>query len=137
MGRSRLPLVAILSVVGCTKQDASSADGASPAAPTPPESQKNTRASPGEEAGKGASIRALTPEERENLMPRPIPAPENAAAQTAPATESPDASTPPDYAEQHRRQYERRYYGKGSGIQRSGLQLIRGTDGGTRATVKE
>lgn len=89
--------------------------------------------------GKGASVRPLTPKERENLRSRPMPVPEGAAAQPTPEPKAPtpDAVAPPDYAEQRRPQYERRYYGKGSGIQRGELQLTGGTDGGTQPRVKE
>jgi hypothetical protein len=154
MGRSRLPLVALLGAVGCTKQDAADPNDATPADDSPPWKLKGVRLNVGNEQEKGSGIRALTPEERASLVSRPIPVPEGAAAQAAPEPEARDAGTPPDYAEQRRRQFEQHYpdyveeqqrgrrleqryfSGKGSGIQRSEPLIIRGTDGGTPNPVK-
>jgi hypothetical protein len=114
MSRSRLPLVALVGAVGCTTQDAPATDGA-PQAATSPLRKLKDRFFASEEPGKGGGIRALTPEERRSLMPRPIPIPEGMEAQAAaPARESPDGGTAsdggsaPDYAEQRRLQYEQR-----------------------------
>lgn len=143
MGRSRLPLVALVGAVGCTTQDAPAPEGAPPAATAPLQKLKDTRL-PSEEQDKGGGIRALTPEERRSLLPRPLPVPEGMAAQATPAApETPDGGTVSDggpavdSAEPRRQRYEQRMqgkYGKGSGIQRRELiQVIRGTDGGIAA----
>jgi hypothetical protein len=141
MSRSRLPLVALVGAVGCTMQNAPAPDGAPQAASSPLRKLKDTFF-PSEEQGKGGGIRALTPEERRSLLPRPIPVPEGMEAQATPAApETPDGGTASngglaqDYAEQRRQQLTRermeterfRKYGKGGGIQRS--ELIRGTAG--------
>lgn len=150
MGRSRLPLLALLGAVGCTKQDAADPQGATPADDSPPWKQKGARPNVGDEQGKGSSIRALTPEERERLVPPPIPEPEGTAAPAAQADEESDAGTPPDYAEQRRLQLakdrleaeriRKEGYRKGSGIthiKRSEMiHIIRDTDGGTPDPVK-
>jgi hypothetical protein len=114
MSRSRLPLVALVGAVGCTTQDAPTPDGAPQAATSPLRKLKDTFL-PSEEQGKGGAIRALTPEERQSLIPRPIPVPEGMEAQaTAPAPEAPDGGTVSDgglaldYSEQRRLQYEQR-----------------------------
>lgn len=151
MGRSRLPLIALLGAVGCTKQDAVDPHDTAPADDASPWRQKGGRLDAGDESGKGSSIRALTPEERANLIPRPVPEPESAAAQTAqtapttetaptaettPAAEPSGAGTSPDYSEKRRRRFNQRYHGKGSGIQRTEIRFIRGTDGGTPSPAK-
>ncbi len=114
MSRSRLPLVALVGAVGCTTQDAPTPDGAPQAATSPLRKLKDALL-PSEERGKGGAIRALTPEERQSLIPRPIPIPEGMKAQAAaPTLGTPDGGTISDggpaldYAEQRRLQYEQR-----------------------------
>jgi uncharacterized protein YbdZ (MbtH family) len=154
----------------------------------------------GENTGKGASIRGLSPEERASLFPRPIPVPEGWQARDASVEPEDAGSASQDYAEQRRQLYEQRMqqlqedaalrgtgigrtfeeeaadealasgpvpqdiagqrrqqlakermetarfreFGKGGGMKRREIiQIIRGpdggtgTDGGTRAVVKE
>jgi hypothetical protein len=167
MVRSRIPLVALMgAAMGCTQ------DAAAPDTAYEDDGPSLLQRLKGESSSKGGSVRALTPEERESLLPRPIPVPESMRAQAAAAPESEDAgSAAPDYAEQRRQQYAQRMQqlredaalrdagiekmveeavaderleterfrnGKGSGIRRREIiQIIRDTDGGTQAAVKE
>lgn len=64
----------------------------------------------GEDTSKGgSSLRALSPEERESLFPRPIPVPEGWEARADAGVEPQDGgSAPVDYAEQRRQIYEQR-----------------------------
>jgi hypothetical protein len=112
MGRSRIPLVALVGAVGCTTQDAPAQEGA-PQTATSPWRKLKDALTPSESRSKGGGLRALTPEERESLMPRPIPHPEAMAAQAAPVqtVEVQDGGeAPSDYAEQRRQQYEQRMW---------------------------
>lgn len=102
MVRYPLPLVALMGAMGCT-QDAS-APGEAPADDT-----SLLQRLKGEDSRKGANIRALSPEERESLFPKPIPVPEGWHGQEATAAEPQDGgSTPEDYAEQRRQLYAQR-----------------------------
>lgn len=110
MGRSRIPLVALVGAVGCTSQEATTPSEA-PQAATSPWRKLKDALTPGESRGKGGGLRALTPEERASLLPRPIPRPEGLEAPPAPVAtvEVQDGGTAPtDYAEQRRQQYEQR-----------------------------
>lgn len=138
MGRSRLPLIALLGAVGCTKQDTAAPHDAAPADDSP---LRAKGARQGDESGKGASIRALSPEERANLVSPPLPEPEAARmapeAPAAPASEPSDAGTAPDYAERRRQQLNQRHHGKGSGIQRTNIRFTRGGDSSAPAPAKK
>jgi len=104
MVRSRLPLVALLgAAMGCTQDDSAPATASEDDGPTLLQRLK------GEDTSKGGGVRALTPEERASLLPRPIPVPEGMQAQVPAAPEPSDGgSTPPDYAEQRRQQHAQR-----------------------------
>ncbi len=102
MVRSPLPLVALMGAMGCT-QDTSAPGEASAEDPSLFQRLK------GEDTRKGASVRALSPEERESLFPRPIPVPEGFQAREAAAAGPQDGgSAPEDYAEQRRQLYAQR-----------------------------
>ncbi|WP_309893167.1 hypothetical protein [Archangium sp.] len=110
MGRSRIPLVALVGAVGCTSQEATPPSEASQAATSPWRKLKDAL-TPSESRSKGGGLRALTPEERASLLPQPLPRPEGLEAQPAPVAtvEVQDGGTAPtDYAEQRRQQYEQR-----------------------------
>lgn len=104
MVRSRLPLVALMgATLGCTQEDSAPATAYEDDGPTLLQRLK------GEDTSKGGGIRALTPEERESLLPRPLPVPEGMRAQAPAAPEPSDGgSASPDYAEQRRQQYAQR-----------------------------
>jgi hypothetical protein len=103
MGRSRIPLVALLGAVGCTTQETHTPSEAPQAESSPWRKLKNAL-TPSESRSKGGGLRALTPEERESLLPRPLPRPEGMEAPAAAVEDGGTAS--PDYAEQRRQQYE-------------------------------
>ncbi|AKJ00329.1 hypothetical protein [Archangium gephyra] len=184
MLRSPLPLVALMGAMGCT-QDASAPGEA------PDDDGQLLQRLKGEDTPKGSSVRALSPEERASLFPRPLPVPEGWDASVEPEDAG---SSSPDYAEQRRQIYEQRMqqlqedaalrdagiertleeraadealvmgpvpkdiagqrrqqlakerletgrfrqFGKGGGMKRSEIiHVIRDTDGGTQAAVKE
>ncbi|MFE8605449.1 hypothetical protein KYC5002_43340 [Archangium violaceum] len=94
MVRSPLPLVALMGAMGCTQ------DASTPGEATADDTSLLQR-SKGEDTRGSSGIRALSPEERESLFPRPLPVPEGGEAR--------DASVEPaDYAEQRRQSYEQR-----------------------------
>ena len=110
MGRSRIPLVALVGAVGCTSQEATTPSEA-PQSATSPWRKLKDALTPSESRGKGGGLRALTPEERASLLPRPIPRPEGMEAPPAPVATvavQDGGTAPTDYAEQRRRQYEQR-----------------------------
>jgi hypothetical protein len=107
MGRSRIPLVALVGAVGCTTQEAHTPSEV-PQAATSPWRKLKEALTPSESRSKGGGLRALTPEERESLLPRPIPRPEGMDAPVVTVEVEDGGTGPSDYAEQRRQQYEQR-----------------------------
>jgi hypothetical protein len=100
-------LVALVGAVGCTTQEAHTPSEV-PQAATSPWRKLKDALTPSESRSKGGGLRALTPEERESLLPRPIPLPEGMEAPVVSVEVQDGGAEPSDYAEQRRRQYEQR-----------------------------